>query len=258
MDINLLYKQRIFSLEDVMNIMSVSRQSASKALLRWQKKGIVRSIRKNMYTVVDLGSGESLVDKYEIASRVSPTSYISWHTALEYHGIAHQIFYYAYLGSESRVNTFSYDDTEYVYYAAPTSVGENFGIIHPEGNLYVRVTDLERTIVDCCNRIDRAGGAEELMHCLEGVVLLDEKKLKKYLALYDKVFLYQKIGFMLERIKKQANISSAFIEFCRKKGAKNEKRLTNAKDSNRYVKQWNLYVPDYLMNINQTTGNDIV
>ena len=34
------------------------------------------------------------------------------------------------------------------------------GVITPKGNPYVHVTDLERTVIDCCDRIERAGGIE--------------------------------------------------------------------------------------------------
>lgn len=37
--------------------------------------------------------------------------------------------------------------------------------------------------------------------------MLDEDKPRRYLQLYDKAFLYQKTGFMLERIQAQAHIS---------------------------------------------------
>ena len=81
------------------------------------------------------------------------------------------------------------------------------GVITPKGNPYVHVTDLERTVIDCCDRIERAGGIEELLHCMEGISLLDEPKLEKYLALYNKAFLYQKVGFILEHSKEHHHIS---------------------------------------------------
>ena len=97
------------------------------------------------------------------------------------------------------------------------TLGED-GVITPKGNPLVRVTDLERTLLDCFDRIDRAGGIEELLHCMESVVLLDENKLSGYLKLYNKSFLYQKTGFLLERIKDRAHVSDEFICTCREKG----------------------------------------
>lgn len=91
------------------------------------------------------------------------------------------------------------------------STAEN-GVITPKGNPYVRVTDLERTVIDCCDRIERAGGIEELLHCMEGISLFDESKLEKYLALYNKAFLYQKVGFILEYGKEHKSSTHLSIE----------------------------------------------
>ena len=247
MDLKAIYRLKIFSLEDVMDALSVTKPSAVKLLQRLRDKGIVQHIRKNLYTAIDLASGQPLAGKYEVGSSVSPTSYIGWHTALEFHGLAHQMFYNAYVGSESRFNRFTFGGTEFEHCAAPISADAQAGVITPTHSPHVRVTDLERTFVDCCDRLDRSGGAGELLHCLEGIVMLDEDKLRGYLQLYDKAFLYQKTGYMLERIQSQAYISDQLIDFCRDRAGKSVKRLTNASDSTHYVSRWKLYVPDDLM-----------
>ena len=90
MDLKAIYRLRIFSLKDVMDALSVTKPSAAKLLQRLRDKGIVQHIRKNLYTAIDLASGKPLADKYEVGSSVSPSSYIGWHTALEFHGLAHQ------------------------------------------------------------------------------------------------------------------------------------------------------------------------
>lgn len=238
--------------------MSVGRSAAAKALLRWQKKGLVRLIRRNMYTTIDLASDQPTADRYEIASHISPTSYVGWHSALEFHGLGHQVFFNAYVGSESRFNGFEFDGVRFDYCRAPLPAGPDSGVVVPIGNPALRVTDLERTLVDCCDRIDRAGGAEELLHCLDPVVMLNEDKLRRYLAMYDKAFLYQKVGFMLELIKSQAHISDSLIKLCHERGALHVKRLTNAPDSVRYIGKWKLYVPDCCLNNEQTTAYDFI
>lgn len=247
MDLKAIYRLRIFSLEDVMDALSITKPSAAKLLQRLQDKGIVQHIRKNLYTTIDLASGQPLADKYEVGSSVSPTSYIGWHTALEFHGMAHQVFYNAYVGSESRFNRFTFGGTEFEHCVAPIAADTQSGVITPIHSPHVRVTDLERTFVDCCDRLDRSGGAGELVHCLEGIVILDEDKLRRYLQLYGKAFLYQKTGFMLERIQAQAHISDELIDLCRKQAGNSVKRLTNASDSTHYVSRWKLYVPNDLM-----------
>lgn len=241
--ISALYKIRIFGLEDVTREMNLSQAGASAALARWQKSGLIMPVRRNMYVATDLATDAPIADKYELASKISESSYVGWHTALEFHGLAHQPFYNAYVGSKSRFKDFSFEQTDYQYCAASFDPIPDNGIITPMGNPYVRVTDLERTIIDCCDKIDRAGGIEELLHSLEGVSWLNEEKLCRYLQMYDKTFLYQKVGFILELSQEQHHVSEAFIEMCHSKGALHTKRLTSTGESDTYVCRWRLYVP---------------
>ena len=145
--------------------------------------------------------------------------------------------------SMTRFNPFSFDDVDYTYCRQTKEI---VGMMTPKGNPYVRVTDMESTLLDCFDRIDRAGGIEELLHCMEGIVLLNEERLIDYLARYDKAFLYQKTGYLLERIKEQANISESLLELCRAKGTKSVKWLTNNEESDTFVNKWRMYVPQEL------------
>ncbi len=238
-----IYKQRTFTLQDVMENKGMTRSAAAGALVRWQEQGLVKLVRRNFYVVMDPATDTPIADKYELASQISSDSFVGWHTALEFLGVAHQPFYNVFVGDKSRFHNFRFEGVNYEYCASRFEVSEENGIISPIGNPYVRVTSMERTIVDCCDRIDRAGGLEELMHCLEAVSFINEEKLIKYLAMYDKVFLYQKVGFILEYFQERNNISEDFIDKCRRKGAIHTKRLTNADDSDQYVSRWKLYVP---------------
>lgn len=254
MNISPLYKLRIFSLNDIMQAFGMTRPAAASALLRWQQQDVIQMIRRDMYTVIDNASGSALVDKYEIATRISPTSYVGWHTALEFHGLAHQPFFTACVGSYSRFNPFCFGGIDYYCCTSSIIPTEENGVVTPVGNPYVRVTDLERTIVDCCDQPDKAGGIEELQHCLEGVTLLDEKRLLHYLSAIGKAVIYQKTGFMLETFCTQAHLSEAFYETCREMSALHTKYLTTDGNSDMFITRWRLYVPHIL--INQTLAED--
>lgn len=242
-----LYGLRLFTMNEAVEAAKTGRMGLSKAIQRYSHNGLLRQVRRNLYCMNDIASGNLLADKYEIASHISESSYVAYHTALEFHGFAHQTFYSSYVMSKSRFRNFEFDGCEYQWCKDTI---DRFGVSTPIGNEKVRVTDIERTIVDCIDRIDRAGGIEELLHCIESVVLLNEEKLTKYLELYGKSFLYQKTGYLLERMKEKAHISETFIEMCRDKGHHAVKLLTNDQNSDTYIKQWNLYVP-YSITINQ-------
>lgn len=244
---NPLYRLRLFSLNDVIQAMGMTRSAAASALLRWQRQGIIQMVRRDMYAVTDNATGNALSDKYEIATRLSSTSFVGWHSALEFHGLAHQVFFTTYVGSSSRFNPFSFGGVDYCCCKPAFMPTPENGVITPVGNPYVRVTDLERTIVECCDQLDKAGGVEELQHCLEGIAVLDETRLLCYLAAVGKAVVYQKVGFMLETNCPQAHVSEAFFETCREKSALHTKHLTSDGHSDKFVARWRLYVPHSLI-----------
>ena len=163
--LSILYKLRIFTSDELSEALKGKVKSVEALLARYKQQGWIVAIRRNTYCMKDIASGLPVCDKYEIGSHLSHTACISYHTALEFHGLAHQPFNEVFVKSMTRFNS-----------------------------PYVRVTDVESTLLDCFDRIDRAGGIEELLHCMEGIVLLNEERLIDYLARYDKAFLYQNLG----------------------------------------------------------------
>lgn len=243
--LGLAYRLRVFTLRELADAVREDNPlQVSKLLQRWLQQGLVVQVRRNLYCMIDLGTGLPVCNKYEIGSHLSVSSCISYHTALEFHGLAHQPFNEVFVASQTRFTPFRFDDVDYIF-CRQTAV-DMVGAVTPKGNPFIRVTDVERTLLDCFDRIDRAGGIEELLHCMESVVMIDEEKLLTYLEAFGKAFLYQKTGFLLERIKAQANISDKFLELCREKGTMSVKWLTNDSESDTFVNRWRLYVPNIL------------
>lgn len=236
------YRLRIFTLRELAEGAGGGNPAQmSKLLQRWQQRGVVVQVRRNLYCMVDRTTGLPACSRYEIGSHLSETSHIGYHSALEYHGLAHQPFNEVFVSSMSRFSSFCYDNVDYTYCRQTTD--NAMGVVTPKGNPFVHVTDVERTLLDCFDRIDRAGGIEELLHCMEGIVMLDENRLTAYLAAMGKAFLYQKAGYLLERIGEQAHISDTLLGLCHEKGARSVKWLTNDEESDAFVSRWRLYVP---------------
>lgn len=117
-----------------------------------------------------------------------------------------------------------------------------FGIVQDDK---VRITDKERTFIDCIDKAELAGGNEELIMCLELFGKLDEEKILEYLKKYNSNKLYAKVGFFLELFKEHYEIEQSIIEECRKK-TENKKLYFNEETKrmkSKYVKEWNLVVP---------------
>ena len=228
----------VFTINDVDDIYGNRNSSASavKALL---KKWLVSSIKKNLYVCNNIENKAPIVDKFKIGSSITKDAYISHHSALEFHGVGHQFFFEVYVSSSAVFKPFEFDGIKYQYTASKI----NEGIETYNTNRGVRVTNLERTIIDCIKDLDKVGGLEELLQSLRLITYLDPEKLMKYLQLYNIQFLYQKTGYILEHFKKELKLQDSFINFCHNNINKSKRYLGDKNDKNLvYNSKWRIFV----------------
>ena len=244
------HKLKIFQKKDVVALTN-DENTAKELLRRYKKDGLISQVRRNLYVVTDLATKASSASKYEIGSQITPTSYLSYHAALEYHGLAHQVFYEVMVSSKERFNNFEYDGISYIYSESKSNVG----VIIPPTDTLIRVTDLERTVLDCINRIDLSGGLEEMIECFALITYMNENKLQDYLKLFNKQVLYQKTGFVLSYFQKEMKLSDDFLRFCKSKIGKSIRYLTGREGSNSYFKEWKLYAPTNILSFLEQGGD---
>lgn len=239
--LNIAYDMRIFHLTEFAVKTGMSIFSASAALNRWKKAGLVYQIRRDLYCMKNPVGNIPAVHKFEIASKISDSSFLSYHSALEYHGIGHQIFNVVMVSDKAAFRSFSFDDCDYKSYVTK-NIGMN-GVITSRVNPNVRVTNLERTFVDCIDRVGRAGGAEELFHCFEGLYKMDFFKIEQYLNTYNKVCLFKKVGYVAERLRDTVDVPEDFVAKCREIGKATVSNFSATEKCDVFVKEWNLYIP---------------
>jgi predicted transcriptional regulator of viral defense system len=132
------------------------------------------------------------------------------------------------------------------------------GVYSPPMDSLVRVTDEERTVIDCIDRIDRAGGLEELLNAMAAMTYLNENKLLTYLEIYDKQFLYQKTGFLLSYFQRETKVSDNFLEICREKMGKSTRYLDELNVAAVYHSQWKLFAPENIRSYSEQGQNEFV
>jgi predicted transcriptional regulator of viral defense system len=219
--------------------------SARSAVKRLMKDGMVSKIRNNMYTCISGETGAPVANRFQIASNITPTAYVSHHTAMEYYGITNQVYYDVYVSSETGFRGFSFDGYTYRYVISKNSEG----IEKPPFSGGIAVTDLERTLVDSIKDMDKISGLEEVVQNIEGVNRLHEERMLKYLEFYQSHFLYQKAGYLLWQYKEKLGLSDQFFERCKARIGKSKRYLTRDWNGGRYDDTWKLVVPDNLQNI---------
>ena len=233
-----LLKTPIFKVEDV-NKFYNNVDSARSAIKRLMKENMVVRIRNNMYTCISGETRQPIANRFQIACNITPTSYISHHTAMEYYGITNQVFYEVYVSSETSFREFEFDGYIYRYIE---SKGDE-GVDKPAFSGGIRVTSPERTMIDSIKDMDKISGMEEVIQDISCMKNLQEKRLLSYLERIGNQFLYQKTGFLLS---KQLGLSDIFFKECQNKIGKSKRYLSHDITDGVYDSQWKLVVPSDL------------
>lgn len=236
--------QKCFSFKEVERMVGGNRNTAKSLLRQYAQRGYIQQIRKNLYVAVSMESGMPAATRYQIASSITPTSYVSHRSAFEYYGYTNQVSYEMNVSSETAFSDFEYEDIHYDYIASRLSEG----IIEQQG---VRITNPERTTIDYIGDFDHIGGLEELLRSLEMISFLSEEKLLRYLELSNKAVLYQKTGFILEYFRDSLKLSSYFFDVCGLRKGKSKRYLTRSINQNNmiYNSKWGLMIPEDLLHI---------
>ncbi len=231
------YLPYIFSINELSDKFKNKKQ-LDNWIFNLNKSKKVKKIRNGLYASIDQ-QGQISISKYEIACKITKDSFLCYHSALEYYGFYNQVFNELYVGSTSKFNSFEFEGITYT-----SRVIKNLIQVNEDKFRDVRVTSLERTVIDCISNIDLAGGIEELLNALEGMRILDEDKLLEMLKMYDEVFLYQKAGYILEEFKESLMLSDSFFEECKKHLTNQVKYFLDDEYSDiKYNSKWKLMCP---------------
>jgi len=246
-----LLKKPVFTIEDVDRYYHNIHSSRS-AVGRLLREGLAVKIRNNMYTCINGETEAPAANRFQIASAVSATSYVSHHTAMEYYGLTDQVFYEVYVSSETAFRNFEFDG--YIYHFIKSKSRE--GVITPEYSGGIVITDRERTLVDCIKDMDKISGCEEVIQNICTMGRLRENKLLEYLALYQNQFLYQKSGYLMQGLAEQLGLSEKFFDECKSRIGKSKRYITSDMKYGSYDDEWKLVIPDGFFRIKNGVPED--
>ena len=229
----------MFKYEDIKGLYP-SQNGYNSFLKRSLKNGSIKQIKKGLYALVDPSTGGIYATRFQIASHLFDDSYFSYHEALEYYGLATQVFVsrFTYL-THVYVRDLEFED---VVYSSKKNDCELEILDHMvESN--IRVVSLERAIVDSIDNPGYAGGLEEIELALDSCRDLYLEKVIKMLEHYDKAFLYQKVGYLFE--KHFGNrVPDSFYDLCLSKSGSKIRYFEAKVGFAKLVLKWKLMVPE--------------
>jgi len=242
------YQKKLFTLSEATKIIK-DNQICRNNINRLYKQGLIKRLKAGMYYINPLDNQEFYPNPICIAAKLRPEAIISANTALKAHGLTSTNDYTIYVSAKHpakvRIDKYTYRVLK----------GYNFGIetIKYEtgyGTQDIKITDIERTIIDCL-RTRSIKGTELIQIISEKKPEINMRRIINYLERYEMPILYSKTGLILEACKAQAKIGESELEKIRRKLTKKiyyfkERGIRLTRPRYHYNKEWNIMIPETL------------
>lgn len=183
-----------------------------------------------------------------VAEKAAPDAVVSYHSALEAHGVAHTPLRTVYFTSAHKVGAFQARGYRFRRATPPavsdreTTLGEFVTRVRV-GEAIVRVTSKERTFVDCLSNLRFAGGLEELLRSLGGFTSMSAEAVARYADLLASPTLTARAGWVMDLFADQWRVDMSVLDQMRRSSGRGTYRLSPGVASQDFVSRWRLYVP---------------
>ena len=238
----------LFTLAEARNRYRKDRPSRSilNQLHRLKRQGRVRQVASGVYA----GALANIpVNRYSLPAAVREDAVIAFHSALEWHGVANQVFQTVYYLSRRARKDVVFDNLTYHCVTLPqilkTSRWRHFQI-HLDAH-HVRVTDRERSFVDCLMFLEFSGGVDELDKSLAMFPSFDFDAALQYLKLLKKPWLFARLGFLLDRHADKLFFRGPWRDKFLRYLPSGIAYLADKRPGNRWVPTWRIMVPQTLL-----------
>ena len=182
--------------------------------------GNIKRIARGVFASVPKHAdpGKWSVDRFLAASRLRRGGVVAYHSALELHGSTYTEGHEVQVIAPGEPGVVETADFSCRFVKPPRSFtlkngcpADGVEVVDRMG-LEVRVTMIERTIVDFFDRYDLAGGAEELFNSLDLVARIDAAALVRHVRVLGNATAAGALGYWLEREQDWLGVESAAIK----------------------------------------------
>ena len=241
----------VFTLNDLQNFLGRGNKISSTLgnLLQYhQKKGRILLIKRGLYAVVPQ---EMQVDPYLITSKLAHDAVIGYHTALALHGKANTMinrFYYLTLTKPMKPLAFQGNVFQAVSVPKSLKKKDIGNTTFNRLGMSIKVTTLERTFVDILDRPYLCLSWEEICHAIEAIEYLNSSLVVKYTLLLSNKTTAAIVGFFMEMYEDKWMIPAEHLKKLKKlRPLKPVYFKRSKKGPHRMVSQWNLIVPEVIL-----------
>ena len=211
MRINLLdelSKKKAFTIEDAEQISHANKDVLKVILSRLEKKGWIERIEKGKYIIIPLGAekGKYTLHEFVLGSYLVDPCIISYWSALYYYGFTEQIPRTVFIQTTSRKK-----HQEVTIFGVPYKIirvkeEKIFGLEKAWfEETQISLTNREKTIIDCLDKPQYAGGIIEVAKALR-TEDYDKKILAKYAKKINNTGVIRRLGYICEFLQIPINL----------------------------------------------------
>lgn len=230
-------------------------RTSDNLLAKHLAAGNIVRVRRGLYASVPRGIEPSLrvpVDPYLVATNLTSDAVVGYHAALQFHGKAYSLWNRFHYLTRNRVRRFSFQDMEFVPVQVPVDLRDlpGFGgdvIITRHAGGVVRVTSLERTLVDVLDAPEKAGGWEEVWRSLEMVEFFDLDAVIDYATILESALTAARVGFYLEQHREELMVEDQHLDQLREFSPCQVRYFDSRRQPGTLVSKWNLIVPERIL-----------
>lgn len=232
-----------------------SKRTMESLLAYHTSTGVILRVRRGLYVAVPPGMDAETcpIDPFLIAAKMANDAVLAYHTALQFHGKAYSVREQFLYCTKRMPRPAIFRAYRFRAVAHPKNLyakgKELFGVdVVDRGGLSVRVTSLERTLVDVLDRPTFGGGWEEIWRSLDSVEFFDLDKVVEYTLLLENATTAAKVGFYLDQRREDLMASAKHLASLRERRPRTPHYLDrSARKSGRLVSAWNLVIPDEIL-----------
>lgn len=237
----------VFRVEDFVAAHAGVGERSPSTSLTMLKRGVVSGcylhLRRGLYAVVPPGVApeRAVVDPFLLACAHTPDAVVAFHAALELHGRAYSSWSRVHVWTRHRSKPWTWREVEII--PVLETVEDAPGkVTRPHAGGVVRVTTLERTLVDVLDQPDKGGGWEEILRSVAMIEFVDVDAVVADTLARGRALTAARVGWVLGLRRDAWHVGEEVLAALRARRPTTPSYLDASRSPGRLDPTWNLIV----------------
>lgn len=217
--------------------------------------GHIVRVRRRLFSAIPVGADPETypINPYLIAGYATDDAILAYHTALGFYNTAYSADYRFLYLTQHQTSIFNFREEDYQGIKFPPALlrqEQSHCFVNTEDvqGLNIRVTSLERTLVDVLDKPLLGGGWEEIWRSLAMIERVKIKDIIEYALLLNKATTIAKVGFYLSQRQTELNVPQELLDRLRAYCPVSPHYIDSlAKKDGKFISEWNIIVPQSLI-----------